>query len=71
MPDNHTYTFNPFTYKRVKKSYFNSIKQYKIVKCVKRDSHGETHYYVQTASNQQRHITLDFNGNTKYDFEEK
>ena len=41
------------------------------MKYVKRDFHGETYYYIQAASNQQRHITLDFNENAKYDFEEK
>ena len=71
MPDKHTYTFNLLIYKREEKNYFNSIKQYKSTKYVKRDLHGETYYYVQAASIQQRHITLDFNENTKYDFEEK
>ena len=70
-PDKHTYPFNLLKYKRVEKSYFNAIKEYKSVKYVKRDLHGETYYYVQTASNQQRHIILDFNENTKYDYEEK
>ena len=57
--------------KRILKNYFNSIKQYKSTKYVKRDLHGETYYYVQASSNQQRHITLDFNENTNYDIEEK
>ena len=61
MPDKHTYTFNLLTYKRVEKYYFDSIKDYKSVKYVKRDLHGEPYYYVQAASHQQRHITLDFN----------
>ena len=71
MPYKHTYTFNLLTYKRVEKNYFNSIKQYKSTKYVKRDLHGETYYYIQAANIQQRHITLDFNENTNYDFEEK